>query len=117
MLLSHLPAFRSIAFDENLCLVTRQDDQQFSSFVYWVVASTIYAEENGVTQESYNDMPDIQLFGPDFVKMFRDVIYVVGNYAEIYERNLSPFLPRGGRNTINLAEDSGPQIYVPPGFF
>ena len=33
--------------DLNLCMATREDDSQFSKFVYWTVASTIYAEELG----------------------------------------------------------------------
>ncbi|CAB9526877.1 Putative amino-acid ABC transporter-binding protein YhdW [Seminavis robusta] len=104
-------------FDENLCLVTRQDDPQFSSFVFWTVASTWHAEERGVTEANSRDMPDVNLFGFDYSKMFRDAIFAVGNYGEIYERNLASILPRGGRNMLNSVQDAGPQIYVPPGYF
>jgi hypothetical protein len=86
--------------------------------VYWIVTATIYAEEHGIGQANGNadDMPDVNLFGDSFIKMFRDAINAVGNIGEIYERNLAQILPRGGRNTVNSVEIAGPQIYVPPGF-
>ena len=103
--------------EENRCLVSRQDDPQFASFVYWVVAATIYAEEQGITWATANNMPDVNLFGEDYIKMFRDAIYYSGNYGEIFERNLGNVLPERGRNAINNMNAPGPQIYVPPGFF
>ncbi|CAB9520018.1 Putative amino-acid ABC transporter-binding protein YhdW [Seminavis robusta] len=104
-------------FDDNLCLVTRQDDPQFSSFVFWTVASTWYAEERGVTDANSRDMPDVNLFGFDYSRMFQDSVFAVGNYDQIYERNLASILPRGGRNMLNSAREAGPQLYVPPGYF
>ena len=104
-----------MTFAENLCLVTRQDDPEFSSFVYWVIDSLIYAEELGITQATSNRMPDVKLLGPDFSKIFRDAVFVVGNYGEIYDRNLGSILNRSGtRNLLN--NNSGPQLYIPPGF-
>lgn len=103
--------------EDNLALVTRQDDVQFSSFVYWTVTATIYASEQGITRSTANDMPDVNLFGDEFSKMFRDAIYFAGSYDEIYERNLGERLPaQRGRNAINSIKEPGPQLYVPPGF-
>lgn len=102
---------------ENLCLVTSQDDVQFSSFVYWTVASTFYAAEVGITIYTANDMPQIQLFGDEYLNCFRNAIYFAGSYDEIYDRNLGVLLPERGRNAINHFRDPGPQLYVPPGFF
>jgi hypothetical protein len=61
----------SLVFDDgdNRCLVTRQDDRQFSSFVYWVVASTVYAEEEGITEATADHMPKVNLFGDNFSEM------------------------------------------------
>jgi len=108
----------NLLFDgDNRCLVTRQDDAQFSSFVYWSVAVTVFAEERAITQATANDMPDVNIFGEDYRRMFRDAVFFAGNYGEVYERNLGTLLPERGRNTINSIESPGPQIYVPPGYF
>ena len=101
--------------DDNLCLVTRQDDPQWSSYVYWLVASTFFAEETGITQRLSNQMPELNILGPSFRRAFRDPILEFGNYGELYERNVAPFIPRGGRNRINSIRDPGPQLYPIPG--
>ena len=98
---------------EPLALVTNQDDPHFSDFVYWVVQAIFYAEENGITQATASNMPEIAVFGPDFLDMFRYAVGAVGNYAEIYERNLGMNIPRGGLNLLNTG---GAQIYAFPGF-
>ena len=117
-IICHFPSFYcSISFDENLCMVTREDDPQFSSFVDSVVVATWHAEERGIAKADANELPDVLLFGEKYTKMFRDAIFEVGNYAEIYERNLARILPRGGRNMLNSLYDAGPQMYAPPGFF
>jgi len=102
---------------DNRCLVTRQDDPQFSSFVYWTLAALVYAEEENVSKASANELPDVNIFGEDHRRMFRDAVYFEGNYGEIYERNLGALLPERGRNAVNSIVNPGPQIYVPPGFF
>ncbi|CAB9517475.1 extracellular solute-binding protein [Seminavis robusta] len=104
------------SFDENLCLATRQDDPQWSSFVYWTAQSIVYAEEHGITQLSSSNMPLTNLFGADLTRMFRDAVHAVGNFAQVYARNLEPRLPRGGRNRLTRVGDNTPLLYVPPGF-
>lgn len=88
-----------------------QDDHDWSSFVYWVVGGTIYAEENGTDVETSNDMPICNVFGPDLLRMFRDSIYTVGSYGKMYERSFQQFHPRGGRNMLNQVPNDGSQIY------
>lgn len=100
----------------NLCLATRQDDFQWSAFVYWLVASTFFAEDKDIDQRLSNSMPAVNIFGPDFRRMFQDPILEFGNYGELYKRNVAPFIPRGGRNTINEIRNPGPQMYPMPGF-
>jgi hypothetical protein len=63
--------------------VTRQDDPNWSSFVYWIVEATFYAEENGIDRLSSNEMPTVALFGEAFTRMFRDAISFVGSYGEL----------------------------------
>jgi general L-amino acid transport system substrate-binding protein len=97
-----------------LAMVTRQDDVVWSNFVYWIVASTIYAEEQGITQSTASDMPEVSLFGPLYTDMFRLAIGAVGNYGEIYERQAEAEVPRGGLNDLYLF-NSGGLLYPLPG--
>ena len=97
-----------------LALVTREDDTQFSAFVFWVVSIIFAAEEQGITQAEANRIPIVNLFGPGFMGMFRSAIAAVGNYGEIYARNAEKDMPRGGLNLVNR-QLSGPQHYPLPG--
>jgi len=103
-----------MAEEENLCLMTRQEDTDWSSFVYWIVESVVYAEENNIDRFTSNSMPEVFLYGEDFKRMFRDAVLAVGNYADVYNRNLAPSMPRSGRNLLNPGDKPGPQIYIPP---
>jgi len=90
---------RSMSFG----LITRQDDPHWSKLAFWIVSSTFHAEENHITKANSNLMPVVTLFGPEYENMFRSVIQTVGNYDEIYRRNIeSSFTPRSGtRNQLN----------------
>lgn len=101
--------------EEALCLATRDDDQQWATFVYWIVSAAFHAEANGINQRLSNAMPEVHLFGPNFLRMLRDPILEFGNYAELYERNVGPYIPRGGRNQINSIRAPGPQFFPIPG--
>jgi hypothetical protein len=94
-------------------LVTRNDDNQWSAFVYWIVMSTFYAEENNVNAATADSMPIVNVFGESFRQMFRDCILAVGNYGDIYERTLSSTIPRSGQNQLNLNPE-GPQVFPIP---
>ncbi|CAB9505643.1 extracellular solute-binding protein [Seminavis robusta] len=78
----------------NFALATMQDDHDWSAFVYWVVDATVHAEEHNITQQTSNDMPEVLVFGESLHRMFRDAILEVGNYQEIYSRNVNQFIPR-----------------------
>ena len=102
-------------FEENMCLATRNEDKQWSSYVYWVAQALVYAEERGIDQRSSNEMPLVKLFGFERQRAFRDAIHAVGNYEEVYSRHLQSILPRGGRNRLNLKEEGrAPLRYLPP---
>lgn len=96
-----------------LAMMTHQRDPQWSSFVYWVVASTFFAEEESISRDqplSSIRMPAVNLFGPQFVRMLRDPIIAVGNYGELYSRNLKSTKPRDGWNLLNNMY--GPQHFA-----
>ncbi|CAB9520228.1 extracellular solute-binding protein [Seminavis robusta] len=101
--------------EDNFCLATMQDDQDFSAYVYWVVSAIVYAEEQSIGQLSHNGMPLIPMYGKKMQRMFRDAVFGVGNYAEIYSRNVEGVIPRSGRNLLNPTQHSGPQHYPIPG--
>ncbi len=115
---------------EPLGPAVRHGDDQWFDLVSWVVFATILAEEHGITSTNIDSFmnsedPNIRkLLGMegDFCAKiglsnagcFADVISQVGNYAEIYNRNLGPDtifnLPRG---LNNLYTDGG-ILYAPP---
>ena len=89
-----------------LTLATREEDVRWSDFVRWIVYATIYAEEEGITADKASKMPILQLFGSAYKQAFRDVIVAVGNYGEMYERNLEDIMPRSGRNLLSNSSTS-----------
>jgi general L-amino acid transport system substrate-binding protein len=108
----------------------RHGDDQWFDIVKWVVYVTFLAEEYGITSANVdqefieNEDPNVQrLLGVDPEKVlefgleanaFLNVIKQVGNYAEIYERNLGEstptFIPRG----LNESYVNGGLHYAPP---
>mmetsp|Transcript_3134 Transcript_3134/g.4845 ORF Transcript_3134/g.4845 Transcript_3134/m.4845 type:complete len:181 (-) Transcript_3134:318-860(-) len=84
-----------------IAMVTREDDMQWSDFVFWVVAAPFIAEGKNITQAESQDMVDVPGFGKTYVNTHRHAIGAVGNYDEIYKRSLETLLPRGGKNLLN----------------
>lgn len=81
--------------------MTNKEDVIFSKFVDLVVNAIIYAEENGITQETSIQMPRVDLLRPLIGDtMMRNVIEAVGNYQEIWNRH-NEGLEREGRNLLN----------------
>jgi general L-amino acid transport system substrate-binding protein len=112
---------------EPLGPLSPQSDPQFADIIRWTVYGLIQAEEWGITSENVNDFltsdkPDIQRFlgqgGNDsgnYLGIANDfmvtVITQVGNYGEIYDRNLAPLgLGRG----LNALWENGGLLYAPP---
>ena len=111
-------------------------DDQWFNVVKWVVYATIEAEERGITQDNVEDMaatsedPVVQrLLGsvPADAEPFESglgleddwvvtMISAVGNYGEIYDRNLGPGTPfnlERGLNSLWSADPPG-LLYAPP---
>ena len=109
-------------------------DDQWFNVVKWVVYATIEAEELGITQDNVTDMagtsenpvvlrllgetvPDTDPFDsglgldPDWVV---NVISAVGNYGEIYERNLGAGTPFELERGLNSLWTDGGLLYAPP---
>lgn len=105
-------------------------DQQWGDAVRWIVFATFQAEESDITSENIGDFlnsdnPEIQRllglgdnklgegFGlpNDFVQR---VVRAVGNYEEIYNRNLGPDTPFNLPRGLNAQYTDGGLLYSPP---
>ncbi|CAB9530944.1 Putative amino-acid ABC transporter-binding protein YhdW [Seminavis robusta] len=79
---------------EPLAIVTRDDDARFLAL--------FTADEQGITSKMAHDrFVDIPHFGIAFEGMLAAAVTAVGNYDEMYQRNLGSIIPRGGLNVIN----------------
>ena len=115
---------------EPLGPLSAQDDPQFADIVRWVIWGTIQAEEFGITSENIDDFltsedPNVQLFlgqnnttlgstlnlENDFMV---EVIRQVGNYGEIFDRNLGPDTIFGLERGVNALWTDGGLMYAPP---
>jgi hypothetical protein len=98
---------------EPLALVTRQDDSQWSDFVYLVVTAIFDAEENGISMANANsEMQEVTLFGSQFTQMLRNAISAVGSYKDIYQRTIQDRFPRSGFNRLYGKNFSTPLLYA-----
>jgi len=96
-----------------IATVTRDNDPEWSDFVNWVTQALFAAEEQGIMQDNAADLPTVSVFGDQFENMFIDAVAAVGNYGEIYERNLEAISPRQSLNFINTNGSTG-LLYSPP---
>ena len=107
------------------------NDSAWGDVVNWTVFALIQAEEFGITQGNIDeflttDDPEIARFlgqgadnpsgsllglDNDFVV---NVIRAVGNYGEIFERNLGPDTPLGLSRGLNRQWTDGGLLYAPP---
>lgn len=114
---------------EPLAAAVRHGDQQFGDIVRWVGNVLIEAEEKGVTQANAEEMkgsadPSVQaLLGasPGNGKALGldeawalNAIKAVGNYGEIFERNVGAGTPLGLQRGMNALWNAGGLIYAPP---
>ena len=104
----------------------------FADAVNWIVIATIQAEEFGITSENIDEQlesedPEIRRFlgqpvegeafdpGLDLETDFAvDVIRAVGNYGEIFERNVGPETGLGLERGLNALWNDGGLHYPPP---
>lgn len=106
-----------------------QGDHAWADVVNWVTFGVIQAEEFGINSSNVrefedSDNPEIRRFmgiedslgtglgiGDGFMI---DVIEQVGNYAEIYDRNLGPGTPFELTRGVNQLWSDGGLLYSPP---
>lgn len=116
---------------EPLGPAVRQGDDQWESIVRWTGYALIIAEEFGVTQANVDEMkssanPEVQRLlgvgaGVDFgtpIGLSKDwainVIKGVGNYGEIFDRNVGAGSPLKIARGLNALWSKGGLQYAPP---
>jgi general L-amino acid transport system substrate-binding protein len=111
---------------EPLAPAVAQGDEKWADVVHWVVYGLIQAEELGITSENVDtfltseDPVVRRLLGVEGelgskLGLSNDFVYravkLVGNYGEIYDRNLGPFNLARGQNELWT---KGGLMYAPP---
>lgn len=117
---------------EPLGPVTPLNDDAWFNVVKWTVFATFEAEEQGITQANVAEMRDTsenplvqRLLGTDPEQQqgtllgldndwVVDVISAVGNYSEIFERNVGPETVLGLDRGLNQLWTDGGLLYSPP---
>ena len=114
---------------EPLGPVVRQGDDQWFNIVKWVLFAQINAEELGITMANVGEMlksdnPNVQrLLGTDGdmgAKLGlpddfgQAIVKQVGNYGEMYDRNVGPDTALGLERGINALWTNGGILYAPP---
>ena len=111
---------------EPLAPAVTAGDDRWLEIVNWTVYATIQAEELGITSQNVDEFlksedPAIQRFLGVDPSLAKDIglapdwaykiIKTVGNYGEIYERNLRPL---GWERGYNALWTNGGLLYAPP---
>ena len=114
---------------EPLGPATRHGDDQWSDIITWVLNATVTAEEKGVTSANIDSMkkskdPEIlRLLGVEgsqgkelglSTDWAYNIIKSVGNYGEIFERNIGVKTPIGLKRGLNALWINGGLQYSPP---
>ena len=114
---------------EPLGPATRHGDDQWSDIITWVLNATITAEEKGVTSANVDAMKNskdpevLRLLGVEGSQgeelgLSKDwaynIIKTVGNYGEIFERNIGVNTPIGLARGYNDLWSRGGLQYSPP---
>jgi general L-amino acid transport system substrate-binding protein len=114
---------------EPLGPATRQGDDQWSDIITWVLNATITAEEKGVTMANVDAMKNSK--DPEILRLLGvegsqgeelgldkdwayNIIKTIGNYGEIFERNIGVNTPIGLSRGLNALWTNGGLQYSPP---
>jgi general L-amino acid transport system substrate-binding protein len=108
---------------EPLGPVVRRGDDEWLTLVRWVLFALVAAEENGITQQSAREpgmghmlVSDVELskaLGADPGWALR-AVQSVGNYGELFERNLGERSPLKLQRGLNRLWKNGGLMYAPP---
>ena len=114
---------------EPLAPVVRQNDSNWRDIVTWTVYALIAAEEKGIKRENVDTFlksedPEIQRMlgvNGDFGKTLNldnrwayNVVKTMGNYGEMFDRNLGPDTRLGLTRGPNRLWTEGGLLYAPP---
>jgi len=115
---------------EPLGPVVRHGDNQWGDIVRWTIWLTMVAEEKGITAENVEKVaveskdPEVQRMlgktGSLWIDLGLDqaapvrVLKLVGNYGEIFDRNLGPATPLRLERGPNAQWTDGGLVYAPP---
>ncbi|RME97609.1 MAG: amino acid ABC transporter substrate-binding protein, partial [Alphaproteobacteria bacterium] len=115
---------------EPLGPATRHGDDQWGDIIRWVKNALVAAEELGITQANVDELakgtdnPEInRLLGSEgdlgaMLGLSKDwahkAIKAVGNYGEIFDRNIGPKTPIGLERGLNALWTKGGLQYSPP---
>lgn len=114
---------------EPLAPVVRLNDRKLADIVRWTLAALISAEELGLTRESLRkEDPEFSIEQRRFIEKVGglgtqlglksewlwDVVLAVGNYGEMFERNLGKGSPIGMTRGANALWSDGGLMYAPP---
>ncbi|MCG8641262.1 MAG: amino acid ABC transporter substrate-binding protein [Desulfobacterales bacterium] len=118
-----------IISEEPLAPAVRHGDNQWKDIVNYAVLALINAEYLGITSKNVDDMlksnnPKIKRFlgvtpgngkalGLD-EKFAYNIVKMVGNYAEVFERNVGPNTSLGIERGLNALWTEGGLMYSPP---
>jgi general L-amino acid transport system substrate-binding protein len=114
---------RDVISKEPLGPVTREDDLKWIGLVRWTLFALINAEELGLTSTSVatSQRQQAMELGAPAAKSLGlagdwlvTVIGRVGNYAEIFNRNLGEDTPLGLNRGLNALWNQGGLLYAPP---
>ncbi|MEZ5538047.1 MAG: amino acid ABC transporter substrate-binding protein [Thiolinea sp.] len=114
---------------EPLGPVVRQGDDQWFNIAKWVLYAMINAEEMGVDSGNIDEMMKSE--NPDMKRLLgtegkfgeelglgndwaANIIKQVGNYKQIYERNVGPETPLKLQRGVNALWKDGGIMYAPP---
>ena len=114
---------------EPLGPASRQGDDQWSDIITWVLNATVTAEEKGITQDNVDEMKNSE--DPEILRLLGvegsqgeelglskdwayNIIKTVGNYGEIFERNIGVDTPIGLARGLNALWTDGGLQYSPP---
>jgi general L-amino acid transport system substrate-binding protein len=114
---------------EPLAPVVRQNDSNWRDIITWTVYALIAAEEKGIKRENVDTFlksedPEIQRMmgvNGDFGKTLNidnkwayNVVKTMGNYGEMFDRNLGPDTRLGLTRGPNKLWTEGGLLYAPP---
>ncbi len=116
---------------EPLGPLVRHGDSEWADINRWVLNALIAAEEYGVTQENVEEMASAAGDNPEVNRMLgtegdlgammgltntwaKDAIAAVGNYGEIFSRNIGQETPIALERGLNAQYTEGGLLYSPP---